>query len=569
MTSKRWIFRPNNEAAAQVLSAELDVPEILARVLVARGMGQAAQAREFMKSSLEQCHSPWLLSGMKTGIQRTRQALQERQKIVIFGDYDVDGVTSTTILIKLFKLLGASVEYYIPDRLSEGYGPSRGAFEKLRRSGASLIITVDCGINAVTEIAFAKSLGLDVIVTDHHVPGASLPEAIAVINPKTSPEYPYDMLGGVGVAYKFTQALLEDLGEARKDEFLDTMLEMVALGTVCDVAPLDGENRALVSAGIQRLKQGRWMGLRSLCKAAGIESSAIDSGQIGFALGPRLNAGGRVNKAALGVELLLSKDPEECRNLAQRLNDENRQRQDIEKEVLASAMEQAEIRIKSGDRALVLWNEAWHPGVIGLAASRIQEKFARPCIVISTKDGLGKGSGRCRRPFHLVKALESASSLLLKFGGHEFAAGLTIESRHLEAFRDLMNQVALEMLGAEPRAAELELDCWSKFSEINSTLMKHLADLQPFGLKNPRPLFGAKACILLPGTRAVGADGSHLKLSLRQGPLSFDGIAFRQADLLKVLDIKRPVDIAFSPDWNEYNGNRSLQLDVKDMVQSS
>ena len=567
--SKRWVFRDGAEDGASRLGAELGISALLARVLTGRRMTDSAGARAFMESSLSQCHPPLLLSGMKAGVERAMLALRERQKIVIYGDYDVDGVTSTALLMKLFKLLGATVSYFIPDRMKDGYGPNVAAFERLRAEGASLLITVDCGINAVKEAEAAKKIGLDLIITDHHVPGPELPTAIAVINPKTSPGYPYDMLGGVGVAYKFAQALLEALAEPRKDEFLDHMLELVALGTVCDVAPLDGENRALVSEGIKRLKQGRWMGLRSLCKAAGIEPAAVDSGQIGFALGPRLNAGGRVNDAALGVQLLLSKDPDECRALAGRLNQENRRRQDIEKEVVAEAQLQAAERLAAGDRALVLWREGWHPGVIGLAASRVQEKTGRPTIVISVQDSLGKGSGRSRRPFHLVKALEEAKDLLLKFGGHEFAAGLTVDAKNLEALRERINAVALREISDAQLLPELDLDCWCQLSEINAELMAQMTQLQPFGLKNPRPVFAARGCVLLPGTRPVGADGSHLKVSLRQGVVSFSGIAFRQAESYKALNNNKPVDIAFSPDWNEYNGQRSLQLEIKDMVQSA
>lgn len=552
-----------------MLSAELGIEAVLGHVISGRGITDAAGARAFMNSSLDQCHPPLLLSGMNEGVARTIKALRERQKITVFGDYDVDGVTSTALLMKLFRLLGATADYYIPDRMTEGYGPNLAAFQKLRAAGTSLLITVDCGINALKEVEGAAAIGLDVIITDHHVPGELLPAAVAVINPKTSPQYPYDMLGGVGVAYKFAQALLEELDEPRRAEFLDHMLELVALGTVCDVAPLDGENRALVSAGIQRLKLGRWMGLRSLSRAAGIEDSAIDSGQIGFALGPRLNAGGRVGDAAQGVRLLLSKDADECRALADGLNAENRRRQEIEKGVVAEAQAMALERLAKGDRALVVWSEGWHPGVIGLAASRVQEKCLRPAIAISLASGIGKGSGRSRRPFHLVRALDRCADLLVKYGGHEFAAGLTIEAKNLEAFRERINAAALEQISDAELDPELNLDCWASLGEINSTLMRQMEKLQPFGLKNPRPVFAAKGCQLLGGTRAVGADQSHLKVSLRQGPVSFGGIAFRQASLLKTLDLNKPVDVAFSPDWNEFNGQKSLQLDIKDMVQSA
>jgi single-stranded-DNA-specific exonuclease len=569
MSSKRWAFREMDNQAAGRLSAELRLSPLLGRILSARGHRESADAESFLKSDMGVGHSPWGLSDMEAAVARAIQALRFREKIVIYGDYDVDGVTSTALLVKLFKLLGADVEFYIPDRMREGYGPNIGAFKLLREKGCSLVITVDCGISSVKEAQAAKELGLDLIITDHHVPGPLLPEVVAVVNPKTSPAYPYDMLGGVGVAYKFSQALLERLEEPRGAEFLDAMLELVALGTVCDVAPLDGENRTLVAMGIRRLRLGRWQGIRSLCAAAGMKDSSIDSGSIGFILGPRLNAGGRINDAGRGVRLLLSKDREECMALAQELNLENQRRQEIEKEVVASAMHEAGERVSAGDRMLVLWNEGWHPGVIGLAASRVQEKFCRPTLVLSINGGQAKGSGRSRRPFHLVRALESCADLLEKFGGHEFAAGVTLDSSNLGALRSRLNSLALVQISDNDLVPEIDLDCEASLGEIDTTFMEQLALLQPFGLKNPRPVLAARGCRLLPATRVVGAQGEHLKLSVKQGPFVFDGIAFKQADRLKVLDLNRPVDLAFSPDWNDFNGRRSLQLEVKDMEQSA
>ncbi len=563
--TKRWRFRNADPALAGRLAGVLGMSAAAGKVLAARGLDSPQKARAFLESSLDSCHSPWLLSGMREGVARVLEALRSRQRITVFGDYDVDGVTSTALLLKLFKLLGAEAGFYIPDRIKEGYGPSIPALERLRAQGSSLVITVDCGVSALPEAAAAKAAGLDLIITDHHVPGPLLPDCLALINPKTSPDYPYSMLGGVGVAWKFAQAVLEELKEPRAAEFLDNMLELVALGTVCDVAPLDGENRALVREGILRLRQGRWMGLRALAKAAGLESSSIDPGSIGFALGPRLNAGGRVGDAALGVQLLLSKDPDECRALAARLNEENTRRQSIEKEVVSAALALAEVRVKLGERFLVLWAEGWHPGVVGLAASRVQERYSRPALVFSVENGTAKGSARSRRPLNVVEALRSCEDCLTKYGGHEFAAGATLPSQRLEELRERLNRAADAVLNDDDLKPELDLDAWVEFPEIDARLMDEFKAMQPFGLKNPRPLLAARACRVLPGSRPVGSSGEHLKLSLRQGAFTMPGIAFRQASLLESMPPGSVVDAAFHPEWNLYQGVRSLQLEVKDL----
>jgi single-stranded-DNA-specific exonuclease len=476
----------------------------------------------------------------------------------------VDGVTSTVLLMKLFGLLGLPCEAYIPDRLQEGYGPNAPALAGLKRRGAAVVVTVDCGVSAVAEAAAAKALGLDLIITDHHLPGPQLPDALALVNPKTSPDYPYDMLGGVGVAYKLAQALLERLQHPRRQDFLDHMLELVALGTICDVAPLDGENRALVKAGLDRLRQGRWLGLRSLALAAKVELKEADAGAVGFYLGPRLNAGGRIGDAMAGVRLLLSKDGAESRALAAQLDAANVERQALEKAVLDQALPLAAAAVARGDKALVLWSDEWPPGVVGLAASRLLERFGRPTFVFGIRDGVGKGSARSRRPFHLVQALEACAAQLQKFGGHEVAAGATARADDLPAFAEAFRAQAAALSEDDLRPL-IEADLELGLEGLDAELMGQLAALEPHGMKNARPLFWAKRLRLGPGTKRVGADASHLKLDLLQGQQRMGGIAFRLGPLLEGLAPGTELEALFHLSWNEWNGRKSIQLDVKDL----
>ena len=560
----RWLDRSPPEGVWRALALESRLPDLQCRLLCARGAADAAQARAYLEGT-SQTHEPLLLSGMPAAVARLKLAFERRDKVTIFGDYDVDGVTSTVLLAKLFGLLQIPYDYYLPNRLKEGYGPNIPALEDIRRRGAAVVVTVDCGVTALAEARAAKAMGLDYIVTDHHVAGPELPDALALVNPKTSPHYPYDMLGGVGVAYKLAQALLDELSHPRKAEFLDHMLELVALGTVCDVAPLDGENRWLVKQGLERLRQGRWLGLRCLGEAAGLRPGAIDSGSLGFVLGPRLNAGGRVGDPALGVKLLLSKEAGEARALASSLEAENKRRQAIEKEVLLAASGCAALALSAGAKALVLWGADWHPGVLGLAASRLLEKHGLPVMVGALSGPWARFSGRSRRPFNLVQALQACASHLSKFGGHEFAAGATVAAADLDAFKAAFLARA-EDLRPEDRAAILSIDAWVGFPELTPLAMEYLEAMEPFGIKNPRPILAATGLRLLPACRMVGADGSHLKLALKQGEKTMEGIAFKQgARLAELGGPGAVVDAAFHLAWNDFNGKRSLQLEVRDL----
>lgn len=559
----RWRLRPTDPAALKRLRDDGRWLDLSCRLLAARGIVEPDAAAAFLGAE-SRVNDPRLLSGMDAAVQRLAAALRSGEAVGILGDYDVDGVTSTVVLLKLFKLLKLPCHWHIPDRLLEGYGPNAGALQKLKDLGCAVVVTVDCGISAVAEAESARAMGLDFIITDHHVPGPQLPAALAVVNPKTSPDYPYDMLGGVGVAYKLAQALLETLEHPRRVEFLDNMLELVALGTICDVAPLDGENRSLVRDGLKRLRQGRWLGLRSLGGVAGVKLESLDAGAVGFQLGPRLNAGGRVNDAGLGVRLLLSKDADECRDLAAQLDSFNKQRQGLEKSVLVEAQVQAEAQIAAGAAALVLWSEAWHPGVVGLAASRLLERFHRPVFVFGIRDGVAKGSARARKPFHLVRALEACAEHLQRFGGHEVAAGATADPAQLLAFRAAFNRQA-QSLDPEDRRPILNADLELSIDEAQESVLGILAAFEPHGMKNPRPLFLAKGLSVGPGSKRMGADGSHLRLDLRKGGASAQAVAWRMGDRLEALQATGSVDVLYHLGMNEWNGRRSVQWEVKDL----
>ena len=559
-----WRLRRPPPGAAAALAAGGRFPFPLADLLAARGCVDASSASAFLSRGMDACHEPLLLSGMAVAVARLTEAWRRREKVAVFGDYDVDGVTGTVLLVKLFTLLGLPHEAYIPDRSREGYGPNVGALRALKRRGASVVVTVDCGIASLAEALEARSLGLDLIITDHHLPGPALPEALAVVNPQCSPDYPYPMLGGVGVAYKLAQALLRSLDHPQTGNFLDHMLELVALGTVCDVAPLDGENRVLVAAGLARLRQGRWLGLRSLASVCGVDLKEADSGMLGFQLGPRLNAGGRIGDAMLGVRLLLSKDADESRGMAAGLDAANRERRSLEKRVVDEAVSQAAAKMAAGARSLVLWDPSWHPGVVGLAASRLLERFQVPSFVFAVDGDSAKGSGRSRRPFNLVEALSACAPHLIKFGGHEVAAGATASVGALPAFAEAFARRAASLSDDDLRRV-IDVDLSVRLKDIEAGWMGRLEALEPHGSRNPRPCFLARGLTLGPRTRAVGEEGAHLKLELSQSGASFQGIAFKQGSRFEALRSAASVDAVFHLSWNVWNGARSMQLDVRDI----
>ena len=510
-------------------------PPILAQVLAARGITTREAAQRFYRPHEAPTYDPYLLPGMREAVARVKRALEERELIGLYGDFDVDGVTSLAVLTIGLRALGAQVTRYIPDRFREGYGVNAGAIQRLHRRGVSLIITADCGITSVKEIELAARLGIDVIVLDHHTVPDVLPPAVANIDPKRSDSpYPFDELAAVGVAYRFLGALYEELGrELPETELID----LVALGTVVDVAPLVDENRAIVTKGLELMERGLRPGLEALGAAAGTRGGP-NAEVFGFQWGPRLNAAGRIAHARLALDLLLCERPSQAAALAEELDRLNRRRQELTDEALAAALEQLEGR---DPPLLLVGGPGFHPGVVGIVAGRLAELFNRPAIVYAEEEGLARGSARSVPGFDVVRALRSASHLLVKFGGHRAAAGFTARVEDLEQLRDALESYAAELLDGRDRRPVLYVDAAARLSDLGGKQLRGLLRFEPCGFGNEAPVLLSRGVRLLE-VRPVGSDGQHLRLRLRDGAVTWDAIAFGQGEA----ELAEAVDVVYS-----------------------
>ncbi|MFQ5865697.1 MAG: single-stranded-DNA-specific exonuclease RecJ [bacterium] len=543
---------------------ELKCPRIFAKILLNRGIEDIEAARKFFKPNMQQLHNPLLMKGMSGAVKRIRTALVSREKILIYGDYDVDGTTGTSMLLLFLKELGHPAEFYIPDRISEGYGLSEKGIQSVKAQGISLMIAVDCGITALKEIELARSIGIDVIVCDHHQPGPQLPPALAILNPKRSDcSYPFKELAGVGVAFKLVHGLQMYL--ELDEQILLKYLDLVAIGSAADIVPLVDENRILVKFGLENLNQTEKVGIRALLEVSGLRSQPIGTGQVVFIIAPRINAVGRLGDAGRAVRLLTSTSDQQAKNIAAILESENRNRRNIDEETFGQAVEiiQNDFDPKS-DMAFVLDSEGWHPGVIGIVASRIVERYYRPTIMIATEDGVGKGSARSIPGFDIYQALKSCEDLMIGFGGHKYAAGLTIETQNIPIFREKFHKVASEFLTDELLTPKLRIDGELRFKEINGTLLKLLKKMAPFGPQNMRPVFYSKDLQVV-GTPCI-VGNNHLKFKVRQDGVVMDAIGFKLGDLLyRISSGERNVEMAYVIDENEWQGRKTIQLRVKDL----
>lgn len=543
-------------AALDRLASELRLPPAIAGLLVARGYTDPAGARDFLRPRPDQIHPPGSLAGMEEALLRLERAHARQETILIHGDFDVDGICATALLVRALGAMGLRTEPFIPNRLRDGYDLTAAGVRAARLSGATLIITVDCGIVAHEAVAQAGALGIDVIVTDHHTPAATLPAAVAVINPQRSDcRYPGHELAGVGVAYKVAVALAERLGYPV--ERLHAYLDLVALATVADLAPLTAENRALVRWGLNVLARTPNPGLRALLRACGLGGAAeISAGQVGFILAPRLNAAGRMGDAMRGVRLLLTDDPHEAEALAGGLELENRRRQELDQETLAEALALLEESYDPRhDHAVVLASEDWHPGVIGIVASRIVERIHRPTILVALGQGEGRGSGRSIPGFHLQEALQQCAPHLLRFGGHRAAAGCSLAASELAAFRTTFNRVARERLGPELLRPQLRIDALLPLEQANSELVRILTHFAPFGIGNPAPTFAAYGVRVEGKPRQVGSN--HLKLVLGGGGKTLDAIGFGMAE--RSAEFAGRIDVAFKLEENRWRGRDGVE----------
>lgn len=530
---------------------------VIRQVLDRRGISTAEQARQFLVKDLANIPDPFELYGMAEAISLLKPAIEQRVPIAVFGDYDADGVTATALISETIRLLGGEVRPYIPNRFDEGYGLNKAAISALWQQGARILITVDCGIRGNTQIGYARELGFEVIVTDHHHPGSELPQANAIINPKQAQDdYSFVNLAGVGLSYKLAQALLMDSG--RQDPSWG--LDLVAVGTVADLAPLIGENRTLVAAGLDRINSRARIGLSQLIEVAGLQS-AVSATDIAFRLAPRINASGRMESAEEALRLLTTTDQAEARELAAKLDSYNRRRQSETRRVV----EQAETKLWQDPASAYLLfalDEDFHDGVVGLAASRLLEQHYKPVMVARQQGDLIRGSARSIPGFHITEALEQCGDLLLEFGGHAAAAGFQLKASDVQEFYSRMNQAAELQFGGEKPERELLVDAVVKPGQLDERLLDELEVLEPFGHENPAPLLVAQKMKVVE-TRRVGSAGNHLKLTVHDGQRYFDAIGFRLGELAD--DLPDQIEVAFNFEWNEFRGRKTAQLNIIDV----
>ncbi|MFH1594231.1 MAG: single-stranded-DNA-specific exonuclease RecJ [Candidatus Omnitrophota bacterium] len=555
-----WRVKEPHPDLSLSLARSLSISHVTAQLLINRGITDEMQAHHFLYGDMGACHDPFLLKDMKKAVARIQRAIKDGEEILLYGDYDVDGITSIALLKIVLLHLKAVVSTYIPNRLEEGYGLNDGAIKLARRNKIDLIITADCGISAIKEVELANKFGIDIIITDHHeIKSALLPDAYAIINPlqKDCP-YPFKHLSGVGIAYKLAMALVHDTPYPIEDH-----LDLVALGTVSDLSAQKGENRILTRIGLKRLSTTKKAGIKALIEVGGLKGKTISCSHIGYVLGPRINAMGRIGSPDVALELLLTSDMNEAGKIADRLNSENRNRQKIERLVLEEALEKMKREINFKDsRVIVLAGQGWHCGVIGIVASRIIDRFYRPTIMIATEDGIGKGSGRSIYNFHLFNAINSCKELLEDFGGHAGACGLSIKEANITAFTSRINEIAKREIQDEDLSPRLDIDLEVQLSDINEKLVEEMELLVPFGPENPRPVLSSSNVYLKNDPRRLAKNG--IKMWVTDDKTTCEAVSFR-ADDFSVPSKGSKVNLVYSPSINTWQGLSTLQLDLKDL----
>ncbi len=567
MTEKIWNFRNKtlSDETVSALSRVHRIPRVIATILLNRGI-DGADIPSFLKKSMADIINPMLMTDMDKAVKRICSAVKTKEKIAVYGDYDVDGITATALLYDFLLSVGADAEYYIPDRAGEGYGVNIMAVNKLFKQGIKLIITVDCGITAIGEVEFAKLQGMDVIITDHHTCKDRLPTAAAaILNPKRSDsEYPFDSLAGVGVAFKLVLALAMELN-MKTGEVFGEYADLAALGTVADVVPLVGENRIIADKGLRALQNPARPGLRALMEISGALDTPLTASKIAFTIAPRLNAAGRLGSAFTAVELLLTKDTRRAWDIADRLNKENRERQLTEQRILEEALSLiASDPNFNKKKVIVIAKEGWHHGVIGIVASRLCEMFYKPCILISHSNGIGKGSGRSIAAFNLFDALSHCENCLTEFGGHAVAAGLNINMSEFDGFIKEINKYADSVLTEKDMIPTVNIDCPVSERALTLENARMLSGLEPFGMCNEKPVF-AMAKVQIAAIESVGAEKKHLRMRITKNGLSFSCIGFGMGSMTAKFKQGYIVNIAFHMDINCYQGNETVQLLLKDV----
>ena len=574
----------------QQLERELNISSAAARMLVVRGIQTANEARQFIRPSLDKLHDPFLMKDMDKAVERLHRAITQGEKILIYGDYDVDGTTAVAVMYRFLSGIGnrtavpignrntddepisdiryplPEIDYYIPDRYTEGYGVSTQGIDYAAEQECNLIITLDCGIKAVEKVAYANSKGIDVIVCDHHTPGDELPAAVAVLNMKRNDcPYPYKDLSGCGVGFKLAQAYTQRYG--LPFENLVPLLQLLAMSIASDIVPITGENRILAHFGIQQLNKAPFTGLSAIMQVAGIESKKLTINDLVYKIGPRINACGRMKSGRAAVELLLTDDPNFARQQAEEVNQHNEDRRDCDTETTKEALAQLqEDPAFAARRSTVVYAPRWHKGVVGIVASRLTETYYRPTIVLTAgEDGIISGSARSVGGFDIYAAIDSCSDLLTNFGGHKFAAGLSMHINKLPEFQERFEAYVAANIREDQLQPTLLVEAELELADITPAFYNVIRYLEPYGPGNPRPLFVSRNLINHRDTRAVGKEGEHLRLDVTDRAYAITGIAFKRGDMAKHIQNGNPVDICYELDENTFNNRTTIQMMVQDI----
>jgi single-stranded-DNA-specific exonuclease len=563
--SLKWVFAetPDPEAV-RLLTDQTELPPEIVRILINRRLVSTELINRFVNPDMSDLFDPFELEGIEQAVTRIIRALRDQERIMVYGDYDVDGITSAALTFLVLNRLGADVSYYLPNRLVEGYGLSEDGIQEAINRKISLIITVDCGVTAINEVEYARGKGIDVIITDHHEPGQNLPNAVSIVNPKLNAAMPGQELAGVGVAFKLAQALYRSLGQ--NDAELEEHLDLVAMGTAADIAPLIGENRILTKHGIRQIARTNKPGLKSLCFVSGLMGKEITSGQVVFILAPRINAVGRLGDPELAIRLLTTRDDIAATKIARKLDEENKLRKKLDETTLRQALELVKSECDpENDPVIVLAAEGWHQGVIGIVASRIVERYHVPTVLIAIDGKEGKGSARSIPSFHLYNAMRECEDLLLRYGGHKYAAGLSIATDKIPEFRERLKKVARGMLSDEDLTPTLTIDCYMDLDRLDEDFIRRLEEFAPFGPQNTRPVFMTGSVELVGTPYIVGRN--HLKFRAGKGNSRvFDCIGFNMGDIARRLSAHAgTIDMAYVAERVWWNNAHQLQLRIKDI----
>ncbi len=566
----RWNYStlsPDQKDKKDALAKELNLDPVLAELLLNKGIETEEEARKFLYPRLEDLHDPFLLPDMDKAIRRIEKALGNKERILVYGDYDVDGTTAVALVYKFFRRITNNIDYYIPDRYDEGYGISFQGIDYAVKTGVTLIISLDCGIKAVSKVAYAKEKGIDFIICDHHMPDDKLPDAVAVVDAKRVDSiYPYDELSGCGVGFKLVQAFSERNGFPFSD--IEPLLDLVAVSIASDIVPLMGENRVMIHYGLKQLNSNPSFGLRGIIEICGLQRKKITVSDIVFKIGPRINASGRMMNGKEAVDLMLANDMASAREKSKNIDKYNEDRRELDKKITEEAIEYIENHLDiENQKSVVLYNETWHKGIVGIVASRLTERYYRPAVVLTKSNGFISGSARSVPGFDVYTAIESCRDILENFGGHTYAAGLTLREENLQEFRERFNSLSFDKVESRMMSPQITVDAHVTFADITQELVEGLSLFSPFGPENENPLFLTRGVYDAGGSKLVGRGNRHIKLELLDGTVTtpMQGIAFSQKDHFVRLKEGLPVDICYSIEQN-MRGNRTFtQLMVKDI----